>query len=299
MARTDWPGLALLIVGTGLAIALQGCATLDAAAVAETHRLDEAPYYVDLSPPPSPGGCAIILPVSLDPGLQQQAGYETRAVAFDSMLAALNARMASGTVPGCASLVPNALATGAPRTYLGIADSEYAPAEGASQRLPHDRFSPMILHLERPTAEWRDAVGSEIARNAVPYAIAIQLGVSQYSKGYSGAFRKEVVLGTGYRQPVKFLTAEDKPVEVLHLTGVLVDAEGRPVRAGAEGIVLRDTPFTAQAVDAERVFDTAELQRVLSSERRGELPGTPLKLDVACDNLVAQLTRGTVIVPAR
>ena len=110
----------------------------------------------------------------------------------------------------------------------------------------------------------------------MPYAIAIQLGVSQYGKGYSGAFRKEVVLGTGYRQPIKFLTAEDKPVEVLHLTGVLVNAEGRPVRAGAEGIVLRDTPFIAQAVDAERVFDAAELQRVLSSERRDELPGAPL-----------------------
>jgi len=52
-------------------------------------------------------------------------------------------------------------------------------------------------------------------------------------------------------------------------------------------------------VDAERVFDAAELQRVLSSERRDELPGVPPKLEVAVDNLVAQLTRGTVQVPAR
>ncbi len=300
MLRKGWPEPALFILAACIAIALQGCAALDAAAVAQTHRLDEAPYYVDLSPPlPSPGSCAIILPVTLDPGLRQQAGYETRAAEFDALLAALNARMASGSVPGCVSFVSNAIAAGAPRAYVGTADSDYAPAEGASQRLPHDRFSPMILHLERPTAAWRDTVGPEIARNAVPYAIAIQLGVSQYSKGYSGTVRKEVVLGTGYRQPIKFLTAEDKPVEVLHLTGVLVDVQGRPVRAGAEGIVLRDTPFVAQAVDAERVFDTVELQHVLSSERRGELPGTPLKLDVAFDNLVAQLTRGTVQVPAR
>ena len=78
-----------------------------------------------------------------------------------------------------------------------------------------------------------------------------------------------------------------------------LDAEGRPVRAGAEGVVLRDTPFIAQTVDAERVFDAAELQRVLSSSHRDELPGAPLKLEVAFDNLVAQLTRGTVQVPAR
>lgn len=82
-----------------------------------------------------------------------------------------------------------------PRVYGGSAESEYAPAEGAS------------------------------------HAVQVQLGVSQYMKGYTGVFRKEVVLGTGYRVPIKFLTAEDKPVEVLHLTGVLVDASGQPVRS--------------------------------------------------------------------
>ena len=75
MARKDWPTLALFIAGAGIAIALPGCAALDAAAVAETHRLDDAPYYVDLSPPQPPGSCAIVLPITLDPGLRQQAGY--------------------------------------------------------------------------------------------------------------------------------------------------------------------------------------------------------------------------------
>jgi hypothetical protein len=300
MARMGRPGLALFIVGALNAIVLPGCAGLDEAAVAETHRLDEAPYYVDLSQPrPSPGSCAIALPATLDPGLDQQFGYATRTAEFAPMLAALNARLASMAAAGCVRGTPGPAGAGAPRVYVGTADSDYAPAEGDAQRLPHDRFAPMILHLERPTAAWRTAVGAEIARNAVPYAISIQLGVSQYSKGYSGAFRKEVALGTGYRKPVRFLTAEDKPVEVLHLTGVLVDAMGRPVRAGAEGILLRDTPFIAQAVGAERVFDSDELQRVLSAERRDELPGAPPTLDVALDNLVAQLTRGTVIVPAR
>jgi hypothetical protein len=118
-------------------------------------------------------------------------------------------------------------------------------------------------------------------------------------KGYSGVFTKEVALGTGYRQSIKFLTAEDKPVEVLHLTGVLLDATGKVVRAGAEGIVLRDTPFIAQAVDASRVFDAQEIQRVLSQERRNDLPGSPLKIDVALDNLLAQLTRGEVRSPSK
>ena len=63
------------------------------------------------------------------------------------------------------------------------------------------------------------------------------------------------------------------------------------------GIVLRDTPFLAQTVDAARAFDSSELERVLSDARRTELPGAPLALDVALDNLLAQLTRGAVTVP--
>ena len=102
---------------------------------------------------------------------------------------------------------------------------------------------------------------------------------------------KEVVLGTGYRQPIEFMTAEDKPVEVLHLTGALVDAQGRVVRAGAEGIVLRDTPFLAQAFAVTRGFDDEEIARVLVDQRRHDLPGAPLAIDAALDSLLAQLSR--------
>jgi hypothetical protein len=154
------------------------------------------------------------------------------------------------------------------------------------------------MHLQRPAAAWQGELGAMATAAGKPYAIAIQLGVSQYGKGYSGIFRKEVVLGTGYRVPIRFLTAEDKPVEVLHLTGVLLDATGRPVRAGAEGIILRDTPFHVQVVDATRTLDDIALARVLQDERREDLPGSPLKLEVALDNLLAQLTRSPPVVPA-
>lgn len=284
---------------TGLGGSLAGCAALDEHAVAETHRLEDAPYYVATAqPPPAPGTCAIVLPVTLDPELGEAFGYGGRLREFEPLLAALNARLAARS--DCVQAVnPGPAAAGAPRVYVGSAESEYAPPEAAAQRVPSDRFAPMVLHLHRPSVEWRQQVAALAAAQGVRHAIAIQLGVSQYMKGYSGVFRKEVALGTGYRQPVKFLTAEDKPVEVLHLTGVLVDESGKPIRAGAEGIVLRDTPFLAQAIDVTRTFDADELRRVLDGERRNELPGAPLKLEVALDNLVAQLTRSAVLVPAK
>jgi hypothetical protein len=284
------------------AVLLNACASLEEAAVAETHRLEDAPYYVALrQPQPAPGTCARVLPVSLDPELEQQFGYTGRTNEFAPIVQALNAALARRQADECIrpfATVP-ALSGQPPRVYVGSAESEYAPAEGASQRLPTDRFQPMIMHVERPNAVWKQALATSLGGDGAPYAVQVQLGVSQYMKGYSGVFRKEVVLGTGYRVPIKFLTAEDKPVEVLQLTGVLLDASGQPVRAGAEGVVLRDTPFLAQTVDANRTFDSIELEQVLSQARRTELPGAPLALDVALDNLLAQLTRGAVTVPAR
>jgi hypothetical protein len=295
-----WPGRAVLVSVT---LVMQGCAAMDVAAVAETHRLADAPYYAALrQPQPAPGSCARVLPVTLDPELPQQFGYGDRVGGeFEPIVRALNdalARRAAGSCVLAFEPAP-ALSGRPPRVWVGSAESEYAPDEAADQRLPTDRFQPMVMHVERPDAAWRSAAAGALTATGAPHAIAVQLGVSQYMKGYSGAFRKEVVLGTGYRVPIRFLTAEDKPVEVLHLTGVLVDANGLPVRAGAEGIVLRDTPFLAQSIDATRTFDPKELQGVLTGLRREDLPGAPLALDVALDNLLAQLTRSAVTVPAR
>lgn len=294
MRNRALPGLATAL----LASLAGGCAELDERAVAETHRLDEAPYYVDVAPRPGPGACAAVLPVGLDPELTQVLGYGDRLQRFEPILAALNSRIAQRKdcvrAAGATIDVPQA-----PRVYVGTSDSDLAPMEAESQRLPTDRLAPMVLHLERPGAQWRLAA-AEVARGAgTPYLVSLQLGISQYGKGYRGLWRKEVKLGTGYFQPVRFLSAEDKPVEVLHLTGALLDAGGRPVRVGAEGIIARDTPFVVQVFDVSKVLDDMALDGVVRDERRQDLPGAPLKLDVALDNLLAQLTLNSPQVPAR
>ncbi len=318
MIRHRLAAFAACIAATAL---LTGCASLDARAVAETHRLDGAPYYVDVAgAPPAPGTCAVVLPVTIDPRLAEVLGYERRTARLQPIVDALNARVAArapcagaerrdlnasapgATSLGAASLGATSLGTsadGAPRVYVGTATSEFAPAEAADQALPTDRFPPMVLHLERPSDAWRRDASARAAATGARYSVVAMLGVSQYGKGYSGPFRKEVVLGTGHREPIRFLTSEDKPVEVLHLTGVLVDADGRPVRAGAEGVILRDTPFAMQVLGLAQILDDLSLDRVVTDERRTDLLGSPLKLDVAFDNLIAQLTRSPPLVPAR
>lgn len=296
--RTARAARRALLAAAATALLAAGCATLDELAVAETHRLDDAPWILDLAGVPvPPGSCAVVLPATLDPALRDAVGYADRLPRLAPLLDAVNARSAARR--DCVRAGGAVPAQGAPRLYLGVADGELAPPEAEAQRVPGDRFAPMVLHLDRPSAAWRDAARRAAAEAGAPYTVQIQLGISQYAKGRRGLVRKEVWLGSGHRRPIPFLTAEDRPVEVLHLTGVLFDADGRARRAGAEGILLRDTPFLAQVVDLAILLDDATLARALGGERRPELPGAPLSWEIALDNLLAQLTGGAVLVPAR
>jgi hypothetical protein len=277
-------GLAALAVNLGLG----GCATLDAAAVAETHRLEEGEFYRDSGPGARPAVAkAVLLPAALDPELAGVLGYDRRDGEFAPLLAAVDADLAARAC--CRFLPGTALPAGAPHLYVGSAVGEFAPPEGEQQVVPQDQFPPMVMHLRRPSPAWRAAMAELLAREGASHAVVVSLGVSQYPKGRRGAFGKQVLLGTGHEEPIRFLTAEDKLLEVLQLTGVLVDAEGRVVRAGAEGILARDTPFAAQVFDVTKVLDARTLEQVLTVERRADLPGNPLKWQVALGNLLAGL----------
>lgn len=276
-----------LLLAAGLVWAA-GCASLDEAAVAETHRLEEGQFYVSvragLGPAPEP---VLVLPVALDPQLDDSLGYRGRQGEFAPLLGALNADLRSRAC--CRLAAHPVLPAGGPRLYVGSAGSDLAPPEAREQRLPQDRFAPMVLQLERPSAAWREAMSVMMAGAGTRHAVVVWLGVSQYPKGRQGAFGKKVVLGTGHQAPVRFLTAEDKLLEVLQLKGVLVDAEGRVLRAGAEGILARDTPFAAQVLDAEKVLTGDTLAGAVASDRRTDLPGVPPSWQVALGNLLAQL----------
>jgi hypothetical protein len=267
---------------------LAGCAALDEMSVARTQRLDAGEFYADLGDgvrrPVDP---ALLVPVTLDPELTTSLGYGQRAAEFAPIVSALNAALQG--MACCRLVAAPALPAGAPWVYVGSAAGEFAPAEAQQQVFPHDRFPPMVMHVRQPSAAWSRVMAALLAREGARHAVVVTLAVTQFPKGREGVFGKKVVLGSGYEAQVEFLTAEDKPLEVLALTGVLVDAQGRVVRAGAEGILARDTPFAAQVFDVSKVLDDRTLERVLTTERRGDLPGDPFKWEVALGNLVAQL----------
>jgi len=159
------------------------------------------------------------------------------------------------------------------------------------QRNEHDKYPPMVIHIQNPASAWRIAL-RELARvSQVEYVALLKLGFSEYPKADKGMFGKKVVLGTGYEEGIEFLSAEDAPAEVLQITGTLVDREGNIVRAGAEGIVAKDTPFWVQVFEAQQGMNNEALQNLLRNERRKDLPGRPLKWQAALRNLVTELLK--------
>jgi len=262
---------------------------LDGWTTGETHRLAPGVFYHQLrKAPPAAGGAVGALPVALDRELAASFEYGDRAAAFAPIEAAVQLRVAETL--GLRTVIGAELPSqGAPRVYVGSAIGDLAPPSAEESASPADRFPPIVLHVERPTRAWQAAARELMAREALTHLLLLRVSVSQYPKGRRGVFAKDVQLGTGHSAPVKFLTAEDKLLEVLQVTGLLLDAEGRVLRAGAEGVLARDTPFSAQVFDIMKLLDDAALRAALETERRPDLPGEPLSLEVAVDNLVAQL----------
>jgi hypothetical protein len=149
----------------------------------------------------------------------------------------------------------------------------------------------MRLAVGRPSTSWVESTRAAMSRAGVSRTLVLTLEVGQYSVKQRGRFggRKEVDLGTGYSVGVPWLTALDKPVNVLQLTGALVDADGQAVRIGAEGLFARRTNIVLSGLGAQELITDDDVQHIRAL-RREDLPGRPLVWQVALRNLVAELT---------
>jgi hypothetical protein len=153
-----------------------------------------------------------------------------------------------------------------------------------------DREEKMRLAVARPSAEWTAWLTSTLDAAGASRVLLLTLEIGDYrmtQKSWRGD--KAVFLGTNYSVNVAWLTSLETPVNVLQLTGALIDREGKAVRIGAEGLLVRRTRLLVSSIGGQELISDEEVQR-LRTARREELPGQPLVWQVALRNLVAQLT---------
>lgn len=163
------------------------------------------------------------------------------------------------------------------------------------ERHPHDdcdnmEDDRMRLAVGRPSKSWIAAVPAALERSQATRLLVITLETGNYlpyQKSLSG--KKEMRLGTNYYIDVPWLTALDKPVSVLQLTGVLVDRSGLAVRVGAEGLIAHRTNIVLSGLGAQAMITEDDVAKVRTM-RRDDLPGSPLVWQVALRAMVEQLT---------
>ncbi len=171
-----------------------------------------------------------------------------------------------------------------PAVYLGCEPDEMIPGECSEE--PRQN----VLISTSANREWRNALGGAVGGAGVDRVLVLRLDVAPHwihQKNLKGT--KEVRLGTGYAQRLPWLTSLDTPVYVLQLTGAVVDAEGKVLRSGAEGLLAVRTPFKASVLRAQKLISEEDVELLRTGMRRDDLPDAPAVWQAAARNLVTQL----------
>jgi len=182
-----------------------------------------------------------------------------------------------------------------PDIYVGNEAASGSPA--TNPNVDGNSRPDMIIYRYNPSQKWKEELLRIAEQNDVDYALFITLGISEYfvrQKNLLGS--KELELGTGYKLPIKWLTDLNTPVEVLHVSGALLDKNGKILRAGAEGIVAKQTGFLWSLFDVKEMLTPEDIRKLLHDERRKDLPDKPLTWQVSLQNLVAQLLGRTDLI---
>lgn len=262
------------------------------AAAQQTYRLQKAPFYksFDKKTRVTSESRLAYLPVEIDKMTREAFFYEGREAVLSPVVEILNGYLDSLSL---ASAFPGDLPAlkGAPYLFVGSSESETAPPSAEMLREEYDKFPPMAMHLDKPGGEWKKEAIQRMEQADIDFLLVIRLAFNEYPKANKGVFKKKVVLGTDYEPEIRFLSGELEPVEVLQITGILLDRKGNVIRAGAEAFLYEDSPFWVQVLGAGTVIDDKTLRRAITEIRREDLPGKPLAWRVAADHLFYQLTR--------
>lgn len=233
-----------------------------------------------------------VLPVVYQRGVTQAPLFEpSEAGAAAALLASLDGRLDS-LARSVRLVPPPADATrGAPDVQFScvtenlVPDGDCLRTDGALGR----GRQPKRLAVTRGSDAWRSWLGPALTSANADHVLILTLEIGQYLPHQVGLKGDKVIeLGTDNRESLPWLTSLETPVQVLQITGALVNAEGKAVRIAAEGLFARRTGLLLSAVGAQALITDAEMSAFMERRREG-VPGAPLAWQVALDALVRRL----------
>jgi len=268
-----------------LAVGASGCATMRS--YSHPRALVGAPYYHSYTGVRVPEGSVVAhLPIGIDetagPGGRKRSMLVPLLDAMNGFLdaAGWSTRLDSAPAPE----------TEAPWAYVGSAPG-LAERRGSGGWSDESPSAGMVIQIASPSRRWAERLRALAARQQADFVLVIALGPGEYYLRQRGglSLRKELQLGTGYTVPVAWLNAVDQPIQVLHLTGLLLSRDGTVLRAGAEGIIAKQPSFALSLLHLQNPLTESDVASILASLHREDLDGQPLVWQVALENLVRQL----------
>ncbi|HYD54604.1 MAG TPA: hypothetical protein VEA99_18365 [Gemmatimonadaceae bacterium] len=258
--------------------------------------LERPPYYAGATVAPDVRAIAH-LPIGWQRGASDLPLFEPasdQGSAVAALLAEMNAYLDSlGASRRVAVDAASPLPAGTPPDVrFGCTELPGDDCEGekeAERGLFNRRGPRMRLAVGRPSTGWTSGAARSIERSGASHLLVLSLEAGQYflrQQGWQG--RKVVELGTDHTVSQPWLTAIDRPVQVIQLTGALMDRDGKAVRIGAEGLFAKRTGLVMSSLGMHALV-TEDDVKALRTARRDDLPGRPLVWQVALRTLVEGL----------
>ena len=281
MRRQSFPTFGRLFISISLLSVLWTCASMRSST--ET-VLVKPPYYHGRS---SGTGLRIAhFPIFLDRRMKDTEAMHSWKILLESMNAFIDSAGWSVPVEPIDPPIEEA-----PDVYFGSVNMPGAPVV-SSQRTEDEASDPTqtILVTVSPSKTWMDKWSTVAKQERLDAILCITVGLGEYFILQTSLLgKKELGLGTGHRITVKWLTSLDDPVEVLHVTGVLLDKEGKRFRAGAEGILAAGTASFFESLIGFKHRLTPDDVEQIKAQRRNDLQDRPFQHHVALQNLVGSL----------
>lgn len=279
--------LCLVTAVIAAVIAAAGCAALKNLRTSREMVVNNPPYYYGKVPGRNAAALSAgYLPMTIDYRIRREfedAGWQAILDHINTFL-----HGTGWAEPLAAPDLPDAAT---PDIYLGSPGMIGAPVSETNYLDEDDDILPMVLYTRDGSRDWKHAIARICAEKQCDLVLVLYLGISEYmvhQKGILGG--KEIALGTGHTIPVKWLTSLEDPVEVIHVTGLLVDAEGNIINAGAEGLLAAKTAsFFQSIVGLRNAISDDSISGITTDIRRKDLEGNPLAYEVALQNLFGNL----------
>ncbi|HET9011033.1 MAG TPA: hypothetical protein VFN38_04425, partial [Gemmatimonadaceae bacterium] len=289
--------------------ALAGCSTTGAtfrSGVGDSFP-DRPPYRAGAPAGATAGTRVAILPVAYQRGASQADIFDPSAAPatpISALLAEMNAYVDSLTRAAGGGLVVRIAAPAGlpPDVRFGCVqdasdDCAHPSDPGPAVRSFETEQPRMRLAVGRPSPVWIASAATALERSGAQHALVLTLEVGQYWVTKTGwTNRKSIELGTNYSVPLPWLTSLESPVNVLQLTGALMDRDGLAVRIGAEGLLARRTSLVMSGMGAQALISDDDVQQ-LRTLRREDLEGKPLVWQVALRQLVTDLSAVPISAP--